>query len=226
MAFFKLSIFVSCLCVALVASKSEVKESSNMLRASALVQNPQQAAKLSVCIDDSDCQALGANYACFQYICYPYQNDDVIRKDLKKRKCTRNEDCGPKEACHRHHDIRNINVGLCMDDFGDCRDNGEADCKGQGQDKCCNGQFCCESKYFNDLTKLPCLNNLMCKDLGYGDYCCPQKGNNTTKVCCDTNPNPPPPPTMAPKVDSLSGASTTFAASLLLAVIPLFALLP
>ena len=36
----------------------------------------------------------------------------------------------------RHHDIRNINVGLCMDDFGDCRDNGEADCKGQGKGSC------------------------------------------------------------------------------------------
>ena len=35
--------------------------------------------------------------------------------------------------CFRHHDIRNINVGLCMDDFGDCRDNGESDCKGQGK---------------------------------------------------------------------------------------------
>ena len=42
MAFSQMSIFVSCLCVALVASKSEVKETSNMLRASALVQNPQQ----------------------------------------------------------------------------------------------------------------------------------------------------------------------------------------
>ena len=42
----------------------------------------------------------------------------------------------------RHHDIRNINVGLCMDDFGDCRDNGEKDCKGQGKGSCqCRTSF-------------------------------------------------------------------------------------
>jgi hypothetical protein len=147
----------------------------------------------------------------------------MIRPEMRKTQCSRNEECGPNEACHRHHDIRNINVGLCMDDFGDCRDNGESDC----QDKCCNGQFCCESKYFNKLTQLPCLNNLMCKDLGYGDYCCPMKGDNSTKICCDTNPNPPPAPTSAPKMDSLSGSpACTTSVLLMVAAISIFALIP
>ncbi|XP_023348663.1 uncharacterized protein LOC111717396 isoform X2 [Eurytemora carolleeae] len=168
-----------------------------------------------VCIDDSDCSGLEGKYACFQYICYPYENDNLVLEENKKTKCTRKEDCQPNEVCHRHHDRRNINVGLCMEELGDCRENGDRDCP----DRCCNGQFCCEEKYFNHLKSLPCVNHDMCKDLGYGDFCCPVKGSNTTSsVCCNTNPNPPPtrPP---PKVGPLSGSSTILPAMSLLTLI-------
>lgn len=39
-----------------------------------------------VCIDDSDCVKLGKGdkFACFQYICYPWKNDDQI--DPKNRR--------------------------------------------------------------------------------------------------------------------------------------------
>jgi hypothetical protein len=35
-------------------------------------------APFKACIDDSDCKAKGAGYACFQYICYPWADDTGI----------------------------------------------------------------------------------------------------------------------------------------------------
>ena len=48
-----------------------------------------------------------------------------------------------------------------------------------GSAKCCNGQFCCKEKHFNQLKTLPCQTDLMCTNFNYGnltelyyfDYC-------------------------------------------------------
>ena len=59
------------------------------------------------------------------------------------------------------------------------------------QKECCNGQYCCGPEYFSQLTELPCVNHLGCKDLGYGNFCCPAKGNSTAPAqCCNEDPNP------------------------------------
>jgi len=197
--------------VSLVAGRSDVLESANQLTS-----NP-----FKVCIDDSDCLNLEGKYACFQYICYPYADDTTISPQYRKTRCTRKEECNTNEMCYRHHDRRNINRGLCMEELGNCQEKGERDCP----NKCCNGQFCCHEEYFNQLKNLNCLNNLMCKDLGYGDFCCPVKGTNSS-VCCDTNPNPPPPPPTEapPKATPLSGAmgaNLVFAIILTSSVLPL-----
>ena len=60
---------------------------------------------------------------------------------------------------------------------------------------CCNSQWCCEDEYFSQLASLPCGNHDFCRDMGYGNFCCPQgnKGNETLpSVCCNEDPNPPP----------------------------------
>lgn len=219
----KMGLFSVVLCGMMVSSyaRTEIKDSSNNVLVSA---STSQNSDFQACIDDSDCYRVGAKYNCFQYICYPFHNDSLIPPESRKRRCSKNEECGDRQACHRHHDIRVGIMGLCMDEFGDCKNNGERDCKGQGPDKCCNGQYCCEGKCFDKLKNLPCLNHLMCKDLGYGDYCCPQKHDNSTKVCCDVNPNPPPPPTEAPKVESLNSAvsAPVFSLATLLATIKIF----
>merc|ERR1712130_926640 len=64
------------------------------------------------------------------------------------------------------------------------------------------------------LKQLPCVNHLGCKDLGYGNFCCPPKGNSTEapSVCCNDDPNPTttPRPTTTPQPRSrgLAGSSS------------------
>jgi len=196
----------------LVAGRSDLPQTANLVHSSAVP-------AVQVCIDDSDCHNLdGGAYACFQYICYPYENDNMARD--KKQHCWKTDDCGPNQVCHRHPERRKISFGLCMEEWGDCRENGERDCKGMGPNKCCNGQYCCEQEYFDQLKKLPCVNDMMCKDLGYGAYCCPDKINiNGTNVCCDVNPNPPTTTTVKPpRAGTLSGSPSLHAVSQLVAL--------
>ena len=59
------------------------------------------------------------------------------------------------------------------------------------QRECCNGQYCCGVEFFDQLKQLPCVNHLGCKELGYGNFCCPPKGNSTApSTCCNEDPNP------------------------------------
>ena len=95
---------------------------------------------------------------------------------------------------------------------------------------CCNGQYCCGEEYFNQLKQLPCVNDQGCKDMGYGNYCCPDKsGANETlpSICCNQDPNPPPPtttttttttlpPPRASKVNSSSSLSSSILPAFLL----------
>jgi len=81
------------------------------------------------------------------------------------------------------------------------------------QRECCNGQYCCGQEFFDQLKQLPCVNHLGCKDLGYGNFCCPPKGNSTeASTCCNEDPNPPPPPppttTPQPRSRGLAGSSS------------------
>merc|ERR1712141_686851 len=129
-----------------------------------LNQLKEKKAPFKACIDDSDCAEHGSGWARFQYICY---------HDL---------------SCHRHPDRRNILKGLCMEPVVDCSENGRSDCKNNGPARsCCNGQWCCADEYFQQLKSLPCGSHEGCKDMGYGNFCCPQpnKGNETMpSVCC------------------------------------------
>ena len=75
---------------------------------------------------------------------------------------------------------------------------------------CCNGAYCCHADYFAQLKELPCVSHQPCKDMGYGQFCCPDKTNATLpSTCCNTDPNPPPPTTRKPQrvVEDRSGAS-------------------
>ena len=90
-------------------------------------------AAFKACIDDSDCSSQGSGYACFQYICYPWEDDSAVPEKDKKSTCKSNEQCGDDLKCFRHHDRRNIHKGLCMEEMVDCSENGESDCKhGEG----------------------------------------------------------------------------------------------
>ena len=84
------------------------------------------------CIDDSDCAGQGTDYACFQYLCYPWKDDSKLLKSDQKKTCKSNDHCDPGQECYRHPDRRNIYRGLCMEPVVDCSENGESDCKQPG----------------------------------------------------------------------------------------------
>jgi len=190
-------------------------------------------APFKACIDDSDCSSQGNGYACFQYICYPWEDDSAVAKEDRKATCKSNEQCGSDLVCFRHHDRRNIHKGLCMEEIKDCSENGKSDCKHGPNRSCCNGQYCCGQEYFDQLKQLPCVNDQGCKDMGYGNFCCPDKsgGNETLpSTCCNEDPNPPPPTTTTttttttqrpPRAEKVNGSSS-LSSSVLPALLLLF----
>lgn len=167
-----------------------------------------------VCIDDSDCVKLGKGdkFACFQYICYPWKNDEEIDPKNKRKTCREDNDCDSGQECFRHHDKRMVNRGLCFDEVKSCQE--AKDCSKSYE--CCGGT-CCEAKYYTEFAKLPCISHLGCQDLGLGDYCCPGKTNGTQSECCDQDPNPPP-TTQPPALSQTASANSIQSASMTLAV--------
>lgn len=183
--------------VTLVASLSAIPGVSaranqeNVVMENGVSATKQNASPFKVCIDDSDCQKIGQGdkFACFQFICYPWQDDTDIPPKDKIPICRNDRDCNDGKKCYRHQDRRRVSKGLCFDELQDCgieEDDGQCP-RGQG---CC-GSLCCEQKYYKQYSELPCFNPKGCQDLGLGKYCCPRKGE--TSVCCNTDPNPPPP---------------------------------
>ena len=149
-------------------------------------------APFTACIDDSDCTEHGTGWACFQYICYPWQDDTKIDVKDRKKTCKTDSHCSSDLSCHRHPDRRNVHKGLCMEPVVDCSENGKSDCNwrnGVGGQECCNGEFCCSPEIFNQLKALPCVDHNGCRTLGYGNFCCPAKENiSESSTCCDDYP--------------------------------------
>jgi len=171
-----------------------------------------------VCIDDSDCIKLGKGdkFACFQYICYPWKNDEEIDPKNKRKTCREDNDCDSGQECFRHHDKRMVNRGLCFAEVKSCQNANEC-----SKDYECCGGTCCEAKYYTEFAKLPCISHLGCQDLGLGNFCCPGKTNGTQSVCCNEDPNPP--TTLAPVVDSqTAGTASTKTVSMTLAFLGSF----
>jgi len=171
-----------------------------------------------ICIDDSDCLKLGQGdkYACFQFLCYPWKDDSEVDPKDKIPLCRKDKDCEGGKKCYRHFDRRSVSKGLCFEELKEC--GIEEDDEKCPKDKGCCGSYCCEQKYFESYSQLPCTNNLGCEDLGLGKFCCPREGQHS--VCCNTDPNPPP-STAAPVVgdgkgDASAIKATAFTSSLIL----------
>jgi len=214
----------------LAVSTSASVDGESLASLNQQAQTAVKAAPFTACIDDSDCKSHGDDFACFQYVCYPWRDDSKLDQANKKATCKSNEDCPGDLECFRHHDRRQIHRGLCMEPILDCSENGSEDCKDGPQRQCCNGQYCCAEEYFDQLRKLPCVNDISCRDLGYGNFCCPSKIANSTepKQCCNENPNPPttttttttttlPPPVASP-VNNASSLVTRSLSILVLAL--------
>ena len=98
-----------------------------------LNQLKENKAPFKACIDDSDCTEQGADWACFQYICYPWKDDTKIDAKHRKRSCKTDSHCDNDLSCLRHFDRRNVRKGLCMEPVVDCSENGKSDCKNNGE---------------------------------------------------------------------------------------------
>jgi hypothetical protein len=141
-----------------------------------------------VCINDDDCEKLGADnkYACFQYICYPWKDDQDITVDERIPLCRDDDSCKHGKKCFRHLDKRRVTAGLCLNEAKKCGiQNGDATCP--DEQKCC-GDVCCEMLYFQQYRMLPCLNDEGCQDYGLGQFCCPPNKKDGDNSCCNTNP--------------------------------------
>lgn len=134
------------------------------------------------CLGQDDCDKIdnrkmySKNYhACFQYFCYPWQEEAVTADKTKKplfKGCRSSKDCtekGRKGYCFRHHDKRNINRGICMRSRQRTCESHDECTKFGG--RCCNG-FCCNEIYFSEIKKMPCTTPEGCQDLLAGDQCC------------------------------------------------------
>ena len=112
---------------------------------------------LNVCIDDSDCRALGRQYRCVAYLCYPWEDDTIVPPEERHQFCNRNSECKVGEKCIRHYNFQVVPRGLCFDNLPACFDNN--DCP-SGQ-SCC-GSFCCQDSYYWQFLQLPCISDLQC----------------------------------------------------------------
>ena len=105
-----------------IPSLSQVKEAAK----------PKAKVPFKACIDDSDCAGQGTDYACFQYLCYPWKDDSSLAMKDKRKPCKKTEHCATGQECYRHPDRRNIYMGLCMEPAVDCSRNSQADCNRGG----------------------------------------------------------------------------------------------
>jgi len=184
--------------------------------------NMSDTSKYPACLGDSECnehdsrkQLSKNHHACFQYFCYPWQQEATTAdktKELLFKGCRKNSQCkvnGKKGHCYRHPDKRRISKGICLKGRPNTCDTHD-ECIGFGG-KCCNG-FCCKDVYFDAIKGLPCLNDEGCQDMLAGDRCCLDISGggsgwktgkaNWDKRCCEPSNGQaviPPPKTISDK---------------------------
>eukprot|EP00092_Neocalanus_flemingeri_P057024 GFUD01067669.1.p1 GENE.GFUD01067669.1~~GFUD01067669.1.p1 ORF type:complete len:329 (-),score=92.35 GFUD01067669.1:25-912(-) len=148
-----------------------------------------------VCVTDDDCKDMSeqadADYRCFQYRCFPW-NDQELQG--KFRSCKKRSDCvqlGVVEGgdeddgeCFRHQDKRRVNSGICMKRSSSLLCSEHLDC--MDSLKCVNG-FCGEEKYLQAMNTLQCERHEYCEDLLLGDHCCFDFSSEVFgRKCCDS----------------------------------------
>ena len=90
------------------------------LTATAVLGHQRDIAAFPACLTDSDCDTVskekGADYKCFQSMCYPWDRPDLAPSF---RSCTKRSQCRGMEGgqdgdCFRHSDRRAVFSGLCL----------------------------------------------------------------------------------------------------------------
>jgi len=144
------------------------------------------------CLTDLDCVEMatraGADYRCFQYRCFPWDQPE-LHGDL--RSCKNKDDCkqlekeeggvGEDGDCFKHEDRRTIHNGVCVRSADQCSE--PDDC---GEDLVCINGYCGDREYLEELKKFPCGDDQSCMDLFSVEYCCLDFTSDILdKKCCD-----------------------------------------
>eukprot|EP00092_Neocalanus_flemingeri_P097371 GFUD01124097.1.p1 GENE.GFUD01124097.1~~GFUD01124097.1.p1 ORF type:complete len:339 (+),score=66.81 GFUD01124097.1:45-1019(+) len=152
--------------------------------------------KFPVCVTDDDCKDMSeqtdADYRCFQYRCFPW-NDQELQG--KFRSCKKRSDCvqlgvveggdGDDGECFRHRDRRSVLLGICLKQSNVRTCSEHNDCT--EDQKCVNGN-CGEENYFLALNTFQCEMNDYCEDMLLGNHCCYDFASEILgKRCCDAD---------------------------------------
>jgi len=154
------------------------------------------------CMEDDDCKSIsaekGSDFKCFQYMCFPW-NDDHLTEEFKT---CRTEDCGEDEGCWRHWNTKDITKGICLH-------KSELE-KCEPQDECsaglsCVNGYCGDPSYLEYLSDLSCAENqyqcqdlldqLCCYDLS-GPHSTWREGEGWKMRCCNNEEEVIPPKTI------------------------------
>ena len=163
----------------------------------------------NACIDSSDCSKLGDKYKCFEFLCYPWEDDSNIEENSKIQKCQKSTDCEQSKICYKNTESKREPKGLCFDKMQECGLNLGKTCpEGDG---CCGG-VCCKKEFHDQYKQLPCLSDDGCKDVSLGNFCCPSN-EGQSNICCDTDPNAP--TTVLPSIRQFRNAPTNAAVSVI-----------
>merc|ERR1719420_2187860 len=73
-------------------------------------------AKFPACIEDDDCEKVSeqqeADFKCFQYMCFPWDNQTLANGF---QSCRKSKDCQTEEnTCFRHWDRKHVHRGVCL----------------------------------------------------------------------------------------------------------------
>ena len=157
------------------------------------------------CVDNSDCANLGHTYACFLYMCYPWENS----KSSDHPKCDNDNDCwGGEGKCkldERYQRIqrsimKNIQVkrvtsyfsnnktrsffyfssrltnsGVCFREIIACREDQDCIASKYNLTHCCRNH-CCPAEYHHAWREFSCHSHVSCRQLRTGSHCCDKDG--------------------------------------------------
>merc|ERR1712130_710063 len=143
-------------------------------------------------MDDDNCEEISkqknADFQCFQYMCFPWDNDKLTDG---YNTCRDSTDCKESEDCFRHWNARKVNKGICLDKREAQKCTSHDDCSSNLS--CVNG-YCGDKSYLQHLSNLPCSGaDYVCEGLLFDACCYDLSGDlgswseGSDKRCCNNH---------------------------------------
>ena len=151
----------------LLAATSITTSATSITSATAATIATRNLTTFPACVTDIDCESvsleLSADFKCFQFMCFPWNNPDL---QSPYKTCQKNSDCNSLEMeCFRHQDRRNVLHGICLHISDLLKCFSHTDCL-VGQ-QCVVG-WCGQPQYLEAIAALGCDSDSYCEDLLIG----------------------------------------------------------